>query len=70
VAIGLGNAIGQLASASSGVLYGALLDSTGTFAAIWTVAGVLALLSAAGAVALGRSAATPAASGSPPPRKG
>jgi ACS family hexuronate transporter-like MFS transporter len=53
-AIGLGNAIGQLASASSGVLYGALLDRTGTFAAIWAVAATLALVSAGWALALSR----------------
>jgi predicted MFS family arabinose efflux permease len=53
-AIGLGNAIGQLASASSGVLYGALLDWTGTFAAIWAVAATLAVVSAGWALALSR----------------
>jgi len=50
-ALGLGNTASQFASASSGLLYGALLDASGgSFAVIWVVAGALALLLAAGAL--------------------
>jgi hypothetical protein len=53
-AIGLGNTAGQLASAASGLIYGGLLDATGGFAAIWGVAGLCALATAVGALAIAR----------------
>ena len=65
MAIGFGNTVGQLASAASGVLYGALLDRTGSFSAIWLAAGACALACALGTLPLLRASrvAAPAASG-------
>jgi predicted MFS family arabinose efflux permease len=59
IAVSLNLAVGQVASTISGVLFGYILDATGSFTRVWTVGLAAAVLGLAPAIALRRMEITP-----------
>jgi len=59
IAVSLNLAVGQVASTISGVLFGYLLDATGSFPLLWTVALAAALAGLGAALRLSRMVAAP-----------